>query len=152
MTAREMTAWGIGSDRADDWRDRSRCRNEDPELFFPIGIGAPAVAQAADAKAVCRLCPVAADCLRAALAEPGTAGVWGGTTEAERAELIATSKTFRSHNSFKAECPQGHPYDDDNTLFGSRGERRCRACAREQHRKLTERRREERQSATAVAG
>ena len=144
------TAYGLGSDRADDWRDLSRCRTEDPELFFPIGIGAPAAAQAAAAKAVCRLCPVAADCLRAALAEPHTAGVWGGTTEAERAELVATSPTFSSHNSQKTVCPQGHPYDDGNTLHGA-GRRKCRTCDRERHQDIRERRREERQSAKAVA-
>ena len=68
-----------------DWRDLAACRDEDPELFFPVGVGAPALAQAEEAKAVCRRCDAVADCLAAALAEPHTAGVWGGTTEQERA-------------------------------------------------------------------
>jgi len=28
----------------------------------------------------------------------------------------------------KTHCPQGHPYDDENTVINSRGHRLCRAC------------------------
>lgn len=28
----------------------------------------------------------------------------------------------------KTACPKGHPYDEENTLIGSDGKRRCRAC------------------------
>lgn len=31
-------------------------------------------------------------------------------------------------NRAKTHCPQGHPYDDDNTMYLSNGRRRCRAC------------------------
>lgn len=30
----------------------------------------------------------------------------------------------------KTHCPQGHPYDEVNTLVGSDGKRRCRTCRR----------------------
>ena len=40
-----------------DWRHRALCRDEDPELFFPIGTTGPAVVQIEQAKAVCRRCP-----------------------------------------------------------------------------------------------
>lgn len=30
----------------------------------------------------------------------------------------------------KAECPKGHPYDEDNTYLNPRGQRLCRACGR----------------------
>lgn len=46
------------------WRDRAACRDEDPELFFPIGSTGPALRQIEEAKAVCRRCPVVDDCLR----------------------------------------------------------------------------------------
>ncbi len=67
-----------------DWRDRARCLDEDPDLFFPIGTSGPALAQAAAAKAMCRACPVISECLDWALANYQDAGVWGGTTEEER--------------------------------------------------------------------
>jgi WhiB family redox-sensing transcriptional regulator len=67
-----------------DWRDRARCLDEDPDLFFPIGTSGPALAQAAAAKALCRCCPVVSECLDWALANYQDSGVWGGTTEEER--------------------------------------------------------------------
>ncbi|CAM5280018.1 Transcriptional regulator WhiB [Streptomyces glaucescens] len=41
-----------------DWRHNAVCREEDPELFFPIGNTGPALLQIEEAKAVCRRCPV----------------------------------------------------------------------------------------------
>jgi len=50
-----------------DWRHRALCRDEDPELFFPIGTTGPAERQVEEAKAVCRRCAVTSDCLSWAL-------------------------------------------------------------------------------------
>jgi hypothetical protein len=50
-----------------DWRHRSACRTEDPELFFPVGTDGPALLQIAEAKTVCRRCPVVTECLTWAL-------------------------------------------------------------------------------------
>lgn len=69
------------------WRERAACRDEDPELFFPVGAAGPALAQAERAKAVCRRCPVIDQCLAWALAAGQDAGIWGGLTEQERREL-----------------------------------------------------------------
>lgn len=44
----------------------------------------------------------------------------------------------------KTQCPQGHPYDDQNTVIDSRGRRRCRICVAEQTRAYQERKRAER--------
>ena len=72
---------------SDDWRERSACRDSDPDLFFPIGSTGPALDQIAAAKAVCRACEVRSDCLEFALATNQEAGVWGGTAEDERRSL-----------------------------------------------------------------
>lgn len=67
-----------------DWRHRAACRDEDPELFFPIGTTGPALVQVEEAKAVCRRCGVVDDCLAWALETGQEAGVWGGLSEDER--------------------------------------------------------------------
>jgi WhiB family redox-sensing transcriptional regulator len=75
------------TDAADDnWRSRGACRDEDPELFFPIGDSGPALLQTEQAKAICRRCKVADECLSWALAGQPY-GVAGGMSEAERAAL-----------------------------------------------------------------
>jgi WhiB family redox-sensing transcriptional regulator len=70
-----------------DWRHKAICRDEDPELFFPVGNSGPALAQIADAKLVCARCPVTVDCLSWALMSGQDDGVWGGMSEDERRAL-----------------------------------------------------------------
>jgi len=67
-----------------EWRSLSACRGEDPEIFFPAPRNMTTFLQLARAKAVCARCPVAAQCLRYALATGQEYGVWGGTSEEER--------------------------------------------------------------------
>jgi WhiB family redox-sensing transcriptional regulator len=64
--------------------DRGACQAAEPELFFPVSTAGPAVAQVAAAKAVCRGCPVRAECLQYATQTAQDHGIWGGTTEEER--------------------------------------------------------------------
>jgi WhiB family transcriptional regulator, redox-sensing transcriptional regulator len=70
-----------------DWRHRSACLEEDPELFFPIGNTGPAILQIEEAKAVCRRCEVREQCLAWALEAGQDHGVWGGMSEDERRAL-----------------------------------------------------------------
>ncbi|MFI8916523.1 WhiB family transcriptional regulator [Streptomyces sp. NPDC053513] len=67
-----------------DWRHNAVCREEDPDLFFPVGNTGPALLQIAEAKAVCCRCPVMQACLRWALESGQDDGVWGGLSEDER--------------------------------------------------------------------
>ncbi|HTR71943.1 MAG TPA: WhiB family transcriptional regulator [Mycobacteriales bacterium] len=67
-----------------DWRHHAACRDEDPELFFPIGTTGPAQRQVAEAKVVCRRCEAIDACLMWALDNDQDAGVWGGLDEDER--------------------------------------------------------------------
>ena len=69
------------------WRAQAMCRDTDPELFFPIGTTGAALVQIEQARAVCRQCPVQADCLDFALTTNQDSGIWGGTSEEERRVL-----------------------------------------------------------------
>ena len=69
------------------WQRRAACREMAPELFFPTLHGTAQLRAVEQAKAVCRGCPVVADCLTAALADPELVGVWGATSERERATM-----------------------------------------------------------------
>jgi len=70
-----------------DWRNDAACKDEDPDVFFPIGTTGIAVDQVEDAKRICARCPVQEPCLEFALASNQDAGVWGGLTEDERRTL-----------------------------------------------------------------
>jgi WhiB family redox-sensing transcriptional regulator len=76
----------------ENWRLHAACREEDPDLFFPIGSTGPAVVQTAEAKAVCRSCPVQAACLEWALENRQDSGIWGGLSENERRALKRRSR------------------------------------------------------------
>lgn len=75
-----------------DWVYRARCRNEDPELFFPVGTNPPALIQTRIAKEVCSGCEVRTECLEWAMATGQDAGVWGGLSEDERRALRRTRR------------------------------------------------------------
>ena len=68
------------------WRDAALCKGKDPEPWFP-GPGNTSLGKVA--KAVCSRCPVTAQCLDAALAQPVSEdfGVWAGTTPGQRARM-----------------------------------------------------------------
>ncbi len=68
----------------DNWRDQARCRDHDPELFFPTGTSGPAITQTEQAKDVCNRCHVANQCLQWALDHGCGDGVWGGLDEYDR--------------------------------------------------------------------
>jgi len=55
---------------------RAACLDADPEVWFPIERAATG-----PALAICRDCPVQAECLDYALAHDARHGVWGGLTE-----------------------------------------------------------------------
>ena len=57
------------------------CQDEDPAIWFPLRYSRTALAEA---RQVCDLCPIAAECLEYALAEPDLDGIWAGTTPSER--------------------------------------------------------------------
>ena len=79
----------------EDWRQRAACRDEDPELFFPLSDIGPGAHQVARAKTVCARCPVRAECLDYAVANGLDHGIFGGATESERRTLRRRARTDR---------------------------------------------------------
>jgi WhiB family transcriptional regulator, redox-sensing transcriptional regulator len=73
-----------------EWQLAAACRGMDSSTFFhPSGERDTARHhRAADAKAICRQCPVVEDCLAHALRVREPYGVWGGHSEEERAALL----------------------------------------------------------------
>jgi WhiB family transcriptional regulator, redox-sensing transcriptional regulator len=69
-------------DELHSWRSLARCKGLDPELFFPSrgeDLRTP--------KAVCRVCPVQAECGEYALSAGEKEGIWGGLSGRERRQL-----------------------------------------------------------------
>jgi WhiB family redox-sensing transcriptional regulator len=64
------------------WAARAACRGLEPELFFPAR-----GASTREAKAVCAVCPVRAECLEDALEHHEGHGIWGGMSERERRRI-----------------------------------------------------------------
>ncbi len=70
-----------------DWRHRAACRDEDPELFYPVSENGPGALQVEDAKAVCFRCSAREQCLNWALDNGQDFGVWGAMSADERRAL-----------------------------------------------------------------
>jgi WhiB family redox-sensing transcriptional regulator len=67
-----------------DWRAAAACRGMNPDVFHPAKDDQAAIDAAL---AVCDVCPVRPLCLRHALEENETRGIWGGQTERQRDRL-----------------------------------------------------------------
>jgi WhiB family redox-sensing transcriptional regulator len=69
------------------WQERAACQDYESDLFFEpdneLRIVRARREQAA--KRICAACPVRAECLSFAESGPEVFGVWGGTTQRERA-------------------------------------------------------------------
>jgi WhiB family transcriptional regulator, redox-sensing transcriptional regulator len=64
------------------WQRRGACRGEPLGQFFPSRGG-----DVRPGKALCAACVVRSDCVAYAMADPDLAGIWGGTSERERATM-----------------------------------------------------------------
>jgi WhiB family redox-sensing transcriptional regulator len=94
---REITMFDQVTDK--NWPQRGHCRYRDPELFFPVGEGTAFRPQIAEAKGVCRPCPVATQCLAWALSSGQDEGIWGGMTPDERRSLKRREARRRQRES-----------------------------------------------------
>jgi WhiB family redox-sensing transcriptional regulator len=79
------------------WRQYAACRDEEPDLFFPIGNTGIALLQIEEATAVCRRCPVMDSCRQWALETGQDFGVWGGMSEDERRDIKGSAARKAVH-------------------------------------------------------
>jgi len=72
------------------WVQQALCANHpiNPDLFYVSKKTRPEDVEAA--VAVCQACPVRRDCLQNALDNDDPWGIWGGTTESQRASSQKT--------------------------------------------------------------
>ena len=113
MTAPEPT-------RPADWREQAECKDDPiPDLWFVPPGDRHGIAAA---KAICHRCPVAAECLAEAMADPSIVGVWGGTGEQQRARLHKERNTPTGPKEIKHGTPGGH------RTHRARGEESCGPC------------------------
>lgn len=69
------------------------CSEQDPEIFFAVDSpegnlqNKPVYVDEQATKSVCRSCPYQINCLGYALSNTDLQGIWGGTTEKERAAI-----------------------------------------------------------------
>jgi len=80
-----FTRWQTRESGPENWRSAAACRSVDPELFFPVSATGKSLEQATEAKRICAGCRVQRECLSFALRTLQPYGIWGGTTEEERA-------------------------------------------------------------------
>lgn len=89
----------------EEWKLQARCRGEDPTLFFPVldkpdahnkrGTSRRIYNQRVrKAQEICLECPVIGECLSYALKTDTRHGVWGGTTEMDRARLNDRKRAY----------------------------------------------------------
>ena len=105
-------------DTATSWRDDAACKDDPtPDRWFV----SPANRQGTEAaKAVCKRCPVAADCLRYALADPSLTGIWGMTTDNQRGRMRKGTP--------RPLPPIRHGTEGGERAHRRRGEKPCRPC------------------------
>jgi WhiB family redox-sensing transcriptional regulator len=118
-----------------DWRAFGACREEDPELFFPISSKGPAAQQIAAAKAVCARCQVRGECLQFALDNRQDYGVWGGTSEEERKEMRSQRGGARRPRQVETVLPRvlsarGRPPELPDSRCAARRDTLSHRCSR----------------------
>jgi WhiB family redox-sensing transcriptional regulator len=76
-------------------QDEPLCAQTDPDLFFPEEKAYAKASYYIDEKAakeICSNCPLLTDCLKYAVINHPVQGIWGGTTEPERARLVGRKR------------------------------------------------------------
>lgn len=92
-------SWKLEPPRKMPWMDRATCTSHDPEDFFPHGTREMKQGDLQiliDAtKAICRRCPVIAECTDYAIQMQPSDGIWAGMEPREIANLKRTRTRSR---------------------------------------------------------
>ena len=106
-----MSIAAVTDEWTQEWASQARCSSQDPDALFVRGKAQH------DAKAVCKACPVLAQCLAEALDNRTEFGVWGGMTERERRALLKKRPNVQSWRRLletaRAEHLRGGDVGDD---------------------------------------
>jgi WhiB family redox-sensing transcriptional regulator len=68
----------------ESWRKKAKCATVPRTSFFPVGRSS-----SKEALAACAQCEVVEQCLKYALENNITHGIWGGKTESQRKRMVA---------------------------------------------------------------
>ncbi len=82
-----LTALALAAADPNQWQHLGRCRETDPDMFYPEGSGGGGPLHSKDAKRICKACPVMMQCRQWALDTDEEYGIWGGLSEAERKKI-----------------------------------------------------------------
>jgi WhiB family transcriptional regulator, redox-sensing transcriptional regulator len=93
------------------WTDKAECVNVDPEVFYPTIINDAGEEEFDDgtiwekfgdtseyydeARSICDMCPVKAQCLKHAMENKERFGMWGGLTPIERRRIERNERRAR---------------------------------------------------------
>lgn len=97
---------------ADTWRENAACRpgnGHDPDLWHPDGTTGAHLLQIAEAKTICRRCPVIDQCLMWAIETGQDEGVWGGLDKDER-RLHKRREGLHGGSRHRAPCGSAAAY------------------------------------------
>jgi WhiB family redox-sensing transcriptional regulator len=116
-----------------NWQQHGACLDRDPELFFPLNetnTDPATLAQIAEAKAVCKRCPVMARCRADAFEVGDFHAIRGGLTGSERDEM----QRARARRALPAPAAVGESVDAQVDAELERERRRRDADAQREYR------------------
>ncbi len=80
-----------------EWIERAACRDMPVDMFMPHGKGQEAIKHTAEAKAVCRGCPVKWECLQYAVDNFERIGIYGGISFSVKSSM-RQARTLLAHH------------------------------------------------------
>lgn len=123
--AAEAMLRALAAEEPEDWRDFALCAQADPDAFFPDSGGSTR-----NAKKVCRMCDVRAECLQYALHHNIRDGIWGGLSEQERRVMRRSQEVASGGERTCTGCGETKPVTEFHRRTRSGYEHRCKTCRR----------------------